>query len=135
MSNNNLSILSHVSLGTNDLQRSSAFYDRALAPLGIRRVVTIAGDAIAYGKQHPEFWIAIPHNDQLATVGNGVHVGFIANSKEEVHAFHQAALVAGGVDDGAPGPRPMSGDAYYGCFIVDLDGHKIEASFWDAFAG
>jgi catechol 2,3-dioxygenase-like lactoylglutathione lyase family enzyme len=107
MSDNDPSILSHVSIGTNDLERSSEFYDKTLAPLGICCVVTIAGEAIAYGKQYPEFWMAIPHNDQVATVGNGVHVGFIANSKEEVHAFHQAALIAGGVDDAASGPQPM----------------------------
>ena len=135
MSDDNPSILSHVSLGTNDLKRSSEFYDAALAPLGIRRVETIEKMAVAYGKQYPEFWIAIPHNDGLATVGNGVHIGFIANSKDAVHAFHQAALNAGGIDDGAPGPRPIYGEPYYGCFIIDPDGHKIEASFWDVALG
>ena len=132
MTAENPSILSHVSLGTNDLTAALSFYDQALQPLGISRVETIPGIAAAYGKQYPEFWICLPANEQTASVGNGVHVGFIANSIEEVHAFHAAALQAGGIDDGAPGPRPIYGEPYYGCFVVDPDGNKIEAAFWDA---
>lgn len=131
MSDDNPSILSHVSLGTNDLDTACTFYDKALAPLGIKRVETIENIAVAYGKMYPEFWIAVPHNDEAATVGNGVHIGFIANSKAQVHEFHEACIAAGGRDDGAPGPRPIYGEPYYGCFIIDPDGHKIEASFWD----
>jgi len=125
------SILSHVSLGTNDIKRAARFYDETLASIGIKRVVTIDGIAMAYGRLYPEFWIALPHNDEKATVGNGVHIGFIAKSKLEVHAFYDAALAVGGLDEGAPGPRPIYGEPYYGCFILDPDGHKIEASFWD----
>lgn len=132
MSNDNPSILSHVSIGTNDLSRSSAFYDKALAPLGISRIEEIEGEAVAYGKQYPEFWVVIPLNEELATVANGMHLGFIAKSKEAVHAFHKAAVNAGGIDNGAPGPRPQYGEPYYGCFVIDPDGHKIEASFWNA---
>ena len=73
-------------------------------------------------------------NEQLATVGNGTHIGFIASSKKQVHAFHEAALLAGGKDNGAPGARPLYGEPYYGCFIIDPDGHKLEASFWDLSA-
>lgn len=131
MSDENPSILSHVSLGTNDLDTASTFYDKALTSLGIKRIETIEGIAVAYGKVYPEFWIAIPHDDQEATVGNGVHIGFIANSQAQVHAFYEACIAAGGRDDGAPGPRPIYGEPYYGCFIIDPDGHKIEASFWD----
>lgn len=132
MSNDNPSILSHVSIGTNDLSRSSTFYDKALAPLGISRIEEIEGEAVAYGKQYPEFWVVIPLNEELATVANGMHLGFIAESKEAVHAFHKAAVNAGGIDNGAPGPRPQYGEPYYGCFVIDPDGHKIEASFWNA---
>lgn len=135
MADNNPSILSHISVGTNDLERSSEFYDKALATLGIARVETIAGEAVAYGKQYPEFWVVVPLDEQIATVANGMHIGFIASSKDEVHAFHEAALNAGGADNGAPGPRPLYGDPYYGCFIIDPDGHRIEASFWDSSAG
>ena len=57
---------------------------------------------------------------------------FFANSKDEVHAFYDTALRLGGVDGGAPGYRPEYGEPYYGCFLFDPDGHKIEATFWDA---
>lgn len=131
MSDENPSILSHVSLGTNDMEKATAFYDKALAPLGIRRVETLENFAAAYGKQYPEFWINLPADEKPASTGNGVHVGFIANSKEQVQAFHDAALDAGGTDNGAPGPRPHYGEPYYGCFVIDPDGNKIEATFWD----
>lgn len=126
----NPSIISHVSLGTNQFEKAIAFYDLVLATLGCRRIMEDDG-AIAYGKQYPEFWVQIPCDNQTATTGNGVHVGFIAPSKEAVNAFYEAALAAGGTDDGPPGPRPHYGDPYYGCYVRDLDGHKIEAAFWD----
>lgn len=126
----NPSILSHVSIGTNNFERSVAFYDAVLSPLGCKRVMEHPG-AVAYGKQFPEFWVQTPIDGQSASVGNGTHIGFIAPTKKSVHAFYEAALAAGGVDDGAPGPRPDYGEPYYGCFVRDPDGHKIEASFWD----
>ncbi len=126
----NPSILSHISLGTNDFERAIAFYDRVLPTLGCRRVMEYP-DAVAYGKQFPEFWVQTPINGQSASVGNGTHVGFIAPTKAAVHAFYEAAIAAGGRDDGPPGPRPDYGEAYYGCFVRDPDGHKIEASYWD----
>ncbi|MDX2244174.1 MAG: VOC family protein [Leptolyngbyaceae cyanobacterium bins.302] len=126
----NPSILSHVSLGTNDFDRAVAFYDRVLPTLGIQRIMEHPG-VVAYGKKYPEFWIGIPFDNQPATVGNGTHIGFIAPTKESVHAFHEAALAAGAIDEGAPGGRPDYGEPYYGCFVRDPDGHKIEASYWD----
>lgn len=124
------SILSHVSLGTNDFARATAFYDAVLPTLGCRRVMEHPG-AVAYGKAFPEFWVQTPADGTPAGVGNGTHVGFIAASRAAVDAFHAAALVAGAADDGAPGPRPHYGAPYYGCFVRDPDGHKIEAAFWD----
>jgi catechol 2,3-dioxygenase-like lactoylglutathione lyase family enzyme len=126
------SIVSHVSLGTNDLAKATAFYDAVLTPLGVRRLMEHPR-AMAYGRAYPEFWIEVPF-DGRATVGNGTHVGFLATSKEQVHAFYDAAIAAGAKDDGKPGPRPEYGAPYYGCFVRDLDGHKIEAAFWDASA-
>jgi len=124
------SILSHVSLGTNNFERAVAFYDKVLPTLGCKRIMEHPG-AVAYGKQFPEFWVQTPIDGNAASVGNGTHIGFIAPTKEAVHAFHEAALAAGGVDDGAPGSRPDYGEPYYGCFVRDPDGHKVEASFWD----
>ena len=126
----NPSMLSHISIGTNQFERAVAFYDQVLPVLGCRRVMEYP-DAIAYGKQYPEFWVQAPINGQPASVGNGTHIGFIAPTKASVHAFYAAALAAGGVDEGAPGGRPDYGEPYYGCYVRDLDGHKIEASFWD----
>ena len=130
METKNPSIISHVSVGTNNLERAVAFYDKVLATLGCKQIMSYPVSA-AYGKRYPEFWVEMPHDKQPATIGNGTHIGFIANSKEQVHAFHEAALSAGGADDGAPGPRPLYVDEYYGCFIRDLDGNKIEATYWN----
>jgi catechol 2,3-dioxygenase-like lactoylglutathione lyase family enzyme len=124
------SILSHVSIGTNDFERALAFYDRVLASLGCRRIMEHPG-AVAYGKGYPEFWVQTPFDEKKATVGNGTHIGFLADSQPTVNAFYEAAIEAGAKDEGAPGPRSDYGEPYYGCFLRDPDGHKIEAAFWD----
>ncbi|MDO1508791.1 MULTISPECIES: VOC family protein [unclassified Neisseria] len=127
----NPSILSHVSLGTNRFEEAVAFYDKVLASLGIGRILDISEHrAVAYGRAYPEFWIQAPYDGQPAQAANGVHVAFYAETSEEVDAFYQAALAAGAKDDGAPGTRPDYGKEYYGCFVRDLDGHKIEAMAW-----
>lgn len=130
MSDDIPSILSHLSIGTDDFERAVAFYDAVMPTVGAQRIMEHPG-AIAWGKRYPEFWVQRPIDGRSASVGNGTHIGFIAPSKEAVHAFHEAALGAGGTDDGAPGPRPEYGAPYYGCFVRDLDGHKVEAVFWD----
>ena len=124
------SIISHISIGTNDFERAIAFYDKVLATLGCQHIME-HDDAVAYGKQFPEFWVQAPLDGKPASVGNGTHIGFFATSKQQVDAFYQAALDAGGSGDGAPGPRAEYGAPYYGCFVRDLDGHKIEATYWD----
>ncbi|AYC34385.1 VOC family protein [Pseudomonas cavernae] len=125
------SILSHISLGTNRFERALAFYDQVLPTLGCQRLLAHPG-AVAYGREFPEFWLQTPIDGQPATVGNGTHIGFIATSQAAVQAFYQAALAAGAQGDGEPGPRAEYGAPYYGCFVRDLDGHKIEAAFWDS---
>lgn len=128
----NPSILSHVSLGTNRFAEAVAFYDQVLATLGIGRVLDVCEHfpAIAYGRAYPEFWIQAPHDGQPAQTANGVHIAFLAATPAQVHAFYEAALAAGATGDGEPGPRPHYGEQYYGCFVRDLDGHKIEAMAW-----
>lgn len=130
MAEQNPSILSHVSIGSNRFESACAFYDQVLAVLGCKRILAHPG-AVAWGREYPEFWLQTPINGEPATVGNGAHIGFFAEDKASVDAFHLAALAAGAVDEGAPGPRPDYGEPYYGCFVRDLDGHKIEASYWD----
>jgi catechol 2,3-dioxygenase-like lactoylglutathione lyase family enzyme len=131
MSSDNPSILSHVSIGSNDFERALRFYDAVLATLGCRRVMEHPG-AVAYGKAYPEFWVQTPIDGRAAGVGNGTHFGFVAASRAQVHAFWEAALAGGARGEGEPGPRPHYGEPYYGCFVRDPDGHKIEAAFWDA---
>ncbi len=130
MSEDNPSILSHVSVGTNDFDKAIAFYDRVLATIGCQRMMQ-HGDAVAYGKLFPEFWVNPPLDGGEATVGNGTHVAFFASSKEQVDTFYREGLAAGGTDEGAPGPRPQYGEPYYGAYLRDLDGNKIEAAYWD----
>jgi catechol 2,3-dioxygenase-like lactoylglutathione lyase family enzyme len=125
------SIMSHVSVGTNDLAKAKAFYAAVLDTVGAKVLHEVPGHAVAFGRQFPEFWVGVPHDGQIATVGNGAHFSFLAVSKEVVDAFYIACLEHGGVGDGLPGPREHYGPAYYGAFAKDLDGNKIEAMFWD----
>jgi len=130
MADENPNIISHVSIGTNNFDRAVSFYDKVLATLDCKRIMEHPG-AVAYGKEFPEFWVQTAIDGKSASVGNGSHVGFVSASKQAVDAFYQAAIGVGGVDDGSPGPRAEYGEPYSGCFVRDLDGHKIEAAFWD----
>lgn len=130
MTPDNPGILSHASVGTNDLSTSRTFYDAVLTTLGCK-VMLEYSTAVAYGRQFPEFWLHAPKDGRPATTGNGSHLGFIARSKQQVRAFYAAALANGGTDDGPPGPREGYTEAYYGCFVRDPDGHQIAATFWD----
>jgi catechol 2,3-dioxygenase-like lactoylglutathione lyase family enzyme len=126
-----VSTLDHVSIAVTSLARSRAFYDAALAPLGIRALMH-HGSHVGYGRgQKPELWLveggASYHRpEQLAPI-TPVHVALAARSRAEVDAFHAAALGAGGTDFGRPGPRPEYHARYYGAFVLDPDGHNVEA--------
>ena len=125
------SILNHVSISVPDVNRALSFYDKVLGVIGATRIMEHPG-AVAYGKMFPEFWVhSEPFDGGEAQVANGTHFSFHAASTAHVQAFYDAALAAGGTDDGAPGPRPDYGAPYYGCFVRDPDGHKLEATFWD----
>lgn len=132
MTNENPSIMSHVSIGTNDLDRALAFYDKVMPVIGGKRIEELHEyGAVAYGKIFPEFWVNRPLDEQKAETANGVHFAFMADSKEQVQEFWDAAMQAGGTGEGEPGPRPHYGKPYYGCFMRDPDGHKIECMCWD----
>ncbi|MFO0990855.1 MAG: VOC family protein [Hyphomicrobiales bacterium] len=126
----NPSILSHVSVGTNDFAKARTFYEAVLATLGCRIVMEHPA-AVAFGRAYPEFWVGTTFDGKAATVGNGSHFGFNAESREQVDRFYAAALANGAKPDGEPGSREDYGEPYYGCFVRDLDGHKIEATYWD----
>jgi catechol 2,3-dioxygenase-like lactoylglutathione lyase family enzyme len=118
----------HVSIPVADFDRAAKFYDAVLATLGlIRRKQTET--SIGWGPDAvlpPIFWI---HAQQPghAISGLGLHISFRAKDRAEVHAFHDTALKQGGKDAGAPGSRAQYTAGFYGCFIFDLDGFKIEA--------
>ena len=121
-------MLDHMGFGVSDYVRSKAFFERALAPLGIGVVMEVTPEqtgghsAVGFGiDRKPFFWIA------PGKVSGNVHVAFAANSRADVDAFHGAALAAGGRDNGAPGLRPHYHANYYGAFVLDPDGHNIEA--------
>lgn len=122
-------MLDHVSLGVGDLARSRAFYDAALQPLGGRRVYDmeiLSGYGLAEDK--PCFWIAAPEAGVAKLQpSSGSHVAFAAATRAAVDAFYQAAMAAGGKDNGKPGLRPEYHPDYYGAFVLDPDGHHVEA--------
>jgi len=120
-------VIDHISIEVSDLARAERFYAAVLATLGMAKLREWPDAAIGFGKKHPEFWI----NKRAAMVaiaaGSGVHICLRASDSAAVDAFHAAALKAGGVSDGAPGLRPQYHAAYYGAFIRDPDGNRIEA--------
>ena len=120
-------IIGFVMVGTNDLEKSSKFYDAILAHLGMKRV-TITERYIGYGHSSEDsgvkFYITKPHNKENANAGNGTMVALSAETKEAVDKFHKTALENGATDEGAPGPR--SDGNYYG-YIRDHEGNKITA--------
>jgi catechol 2,3-dioxygenase-like lactoylglutathione lyase family enzyme len=119
-------MLHHLSLGVADLQRAAAFYDAALAALGYVRVWTDE-TAVGYGLPGGGDKLAIKLSGAAAPPGSGFHVALAAPDRESVARFHEAALRHGGRDNGAPGLRPHYGADYYAAFVIDPDGHAIEA--------
>ena len=121
-------MLDHIGFPVSDFARSVAFYDAALAPLGARRLMEVTaemtGDAAhaGYGVQKPDFWIGT--GDALK---GRLHVAFTAENRAAVDAFYAAAMAAGAADNGPPGLRPHYHPNYYGAFVLDPDGHHIEA--------
>ena len=120
-------IISFVMVGTNDLEKSSKFYDAVFVHLGLKKV-TITERYIGYGHSDGDlavkFYITKPHDKKPASVGNGTMVALLADTNEIVDKFHKTALSLGAIDEGAPGIR--SDGNYYG-YVRDLDGNKITA--------
>jgi catechol 2,3-dioxygenase-like lactoylglutathione lyase family enzyme len=120
--------IDHLSIGVSNLDDAQRFFDPVLAIIGIKRIAASDG-FIAYGKNAPQFLAMLPHDKRAASAGNGVHISFAANSREEVDAFHKTALALGGECEGAPGTRPgFPGDPdAYMAFVRDPFGNKLEA--------
>ena len=122
-------MLDHIEIAVTDIFRSRAFYDTALAPLGISVVKSMGSSptgkdmALGYGRDgKPQFFLV-----QGPPLTGFLHVAFSARDRATVGAFHRAAIGAGGKDNGAPGPRTRYHPNYYGAFVRDPDGHNIEA--------
>lgn len=123
-------IIDHLNIGVSDIDRSRAFYQAILAPLGIAEFFDMPAERaeakqrmIGFGREQdrPIFWLL-----DKQSVGAGMHIAFAAETREQVRAFHEAGLAAGGGDNGAPGLRYYH-PQYYGAFVIDPDGANIEA--------
>lgn len=122
-------MIDHVSIPVRDLLASALFYDSVLAPLGLRRMIERPA-TIGFGKKYPEFWLNSRPQMSCSSVDTGAHVCLRAPNADAVREFHQQALASGGTCDGAPGDRQASMTVYFGAFIRDLDGNKIEAVYF-----
>jgi catechol 2,3-dioxygenase-like lactoylglutathione lyase family enzyme len=128
-------MLHHVSFGVSDIERSAAFYDATLAALGYVQVWEDlrpgeADQAIGYGIPGGGDKLAIKFcREGQRPPGPGFHLAFVSESKAAVAGFYQAAIAHGGIDNGRPGLRPRYGPYYFAAFVIDPDGHHIEAVF------
>ena len=121
-----MAIFTHVTVGTNDLDKARSFYDAVLAPLGYKRLSDLSNNGSGWGESAPEFFVLKPAYGRPATHANGGTISFLAPNRAAVALFHKAALSAGGVDEGAVGPRGGAPNAYAG-YVRDLDGNKLAA--------
>jgi catechol 2,3-dioxygenase-like lactoylglutathione lyase family enzyme len=122
-------MLDHVGISVSDYTRAKAFYMRVLKPLGYDLIIEVTseetGNAASAGfgaGKRPQFWVSAGK-----PIKGRVHFAFEAKTREAVRAFYDAAMKAGGQDHGAPGLRPHYHDNYFGAFVLDPDGHNIEA--------
>ena len=120
-------MFSHVTLGTADLDRAARFYRAVMPTLGIAEPFALPG-TLAFGElTGAKLFVGAPYDGKPATNGNGTHAAFLARTRAAVDAFHAAALANGGSDEGAPGLRPHYHAHYYGAYVRDPDGNKLQA--------
>jgi catechol 2,3-dioxygenase-like lactoylglutathione lyase family enzyme len=114
-------VIEHVSLRCRNVKKSRAFYEAALKPLGYR-ATQVYPDAVGFmAEGHTSFWVT------KGRVATPTHIAFRTRSRRTVEAFHRAALAAGGTDNGGPGLRRDYSPSYYAAFVLDPDGHNMEA--------
>ena len=123
-------MIDHISIAVSDLAGSAAFYEAVLAPLELNRLITREGMTVGFGKKYPEFWLNAREGLAPQPETTGTHICLRAPSEEAVSAFHAAALAHGGRTAGDPGPRQAAFTTYFGAFIFDPDGNKIEAVYF-----
>ena len=122
-------MIDHIGLKVKDFGKSKTFYQKALAPLGVRMIAEYESSAGFGTGEEASLWIGQASRSESQAHTPGVHVAIASPDKESVGAFHAAALKAGGKDNGAPGPRKDYGPKYYAAFVLDPDGNNIEAVF------
>jgi catechol 2,3-dioxygenase-like lactoylglutathione lyase family enzyme len=122
-------MIDHIGISASDFEKSKAFYSAALSAIGYALLmefpaaVTGSTDVAGFGEPpKPDFWISkgVPNHPPM-------HVAFRVANRDQVDAFYKAAMASGGRDNGAPGPRPHYHEHYYGAFVLDPDGHNVEA--------
>ncbi len=118
-------MFTHMFLGSNDMDRSRAFYQAALAPLGRSNVMPADAPRVIFPSDEGSLIIGPPANGEPANASNGFTLGFKAADAAAVDAFHAAGLANGGSDEGAPGHRPNAPGNSYGAYLRDPDGHKL----------
>jgi catechol 2,3-dioxygenase-like lactoylglutathione lyase family enzyme len=123
-------VIDHVSIAVSDLAKSTTFYEAVLAPLQHAKLVDRSPATIGFGKKYPEFWLNAREGLAAQPETTGIHVCVRAPSESAVREFHAAALAQGGRTAGDPGPRQAALTTYFGAFILDPDGNKIEAVFF-----
>lgn len=120
-------MIGYVTLGTNDIERSARFYDQLLGEIGAKRFMeTETFIAWATSGQPPALSVIKPFDGNAATIGNGVMVALVMESRDEVDTLYRKAIELGAKDEGAPGPR---GDNFYAGYFRDPDGNKLNAFF------
>lgn len=126
-------MIDHTGIRCADLDKSIEFYKKSFAPIGYELITVLKEFNVAgFGeKGKPDFWI----NSNHGAPKEPVHIAFRVGGREQVRKFYEAALAAGGKDNGAPGPRPHYHEHYYGAFVLDLDGNNIEAVCHEPFLG
>jgi len=123
-------MIDHIGIAVADLEKSVTFYTKALAPLGYVLIMRFEQLAAGFGiAPKPDFWIG------AGKPTDKIHVAFRAAGRAEVRAFYDAAIAAGGRDNGPPGVREMYHPSYYGAFVLDPDGHNVEAVCHEPFLG
>ena len=118
--------LDHVGFAVADYERSKAFYENALAPLGMKLLMEFSGAAAGFGRDDGGRPVVLHRGPWGARTGR-LHFALSAETRAQVDAFHAAAIEAGGTDNGAPGLRPVYHPDYYGGYVLDPDGNNIEA--------
>lgn len=123
-------MIDHVSIAVADLAASADFYDMVLAPLGLAKLVDRSPATIGFGRKYPEFWLNFREGLKPQPDTTGTHICLRAPSEAAVREFFDAAIARGGKSAGDPGPRQAAFTTYFGAFILDYDGNKIEAVYF-----